>query len=244
MPPPPFVTCFTTTSFDGFRSSRFGPTLPLALAAASVWHEEQFSENSASPFAVPLRGRGRRGPGGIVAARDQVRHQERGADQDRDHRDQDRDQADTEDRGRRRAFALFGDLGQVLDLVLDRLDRVGERALVVVLALLVTHVTIISGGGEARVVGDELGEARLQALDLLSPRREDEPVEPVALEPAQLEDGGADLQQDGVDLVVGIRRPPLPGSAPAQPPRLRPVARSAPPTARRPGRPRPRARRR
>ena len=28
MPPPPFVTCFSTASNDGLRASRFGPTVP------------------------------------------------------------------------------------------------------------------------------------------------------------------------------------------------------------------------
>ena len=39
--PLPFVTRSITSSFDGFASSRFGPTLPLAPAAASVWHPLQ-----------------------------------------------------------------------------------------------------------------------------------------------------------------------------------------------------------
>ena len=34
--PPPFVTCVTTLSYAGMTSSRFGPTLPLEPASASV----------------------------------------------------------------------------------------------------------------------------------------------------------------------------------------------------------------
>src|SRR5262249_40567952 len=37
MTPPPFVTCFATVSWSGLRSSRFGPVVPDAPAAFSVW---------------------------------------------------------------------------------------------------------------------------------------------------------------------------------------------------------------
>ena len=37
----PFVTRVTTSSLDGFASSRFGPTVPVAPASASVWQPPQ-----------------------------------------------------------------------------------------------------------------------------------------------------------------------------------------------------------
>ena len=53
MPPPPFVTLLATIASDGLSWSRFGPTLPVACAAASVWQEAQFCLKSIALFAVP-----------------------------------------------------------------------------------------------------------------------------------------------------------------------------------------------
>ncbi len=41
IPPPPLFTLATTSSTDGFASSRFGPTEPLDPAASSVWQLPQ-----------------------------------------------------------------------------------------------------------------------------------------------------------------------------------------------------------
>ena len=46
----PFVTRSITSSFDGFASSRFGPTFPLAPAAASVW---QLPQPASAKIALP-----------------------------------------------------------------------------------------------------------------------------------------------------------------------------------------------
>src|SRR3954451_8816466 len=58
MGPPPWMTWFATVSWLGFRSSRFGPTLPLEPAAFSVWQPPHPAEAktclpaAASPFPV------------------------------------------------------------------------------------------------------------------------------------------------------------------------------------------------
>src|SRR5438093_7743491 len=44
MTAPPFVTCLTTAASDGFSWSRFGPTVPVAPASASVWQPLQPAE--------------------------------------------------------------------------------------------------------------------------------------------------------------------------------------------------------
>src|SRR5262249_34279214 len=50
IPPPPFVTLSWTVAKPGRSWSRFGPTCPLACAAASVWHEPQPAEpNTLAP---------------------------------------------------------------------------------------------------------------------------------------------------------------------------------------------------
>src|SRR5690349_24892841 len=52
MPPDvePFCTNRRTLAWLGFALSRFGPTFPLAPAAASVWHEAQpFAAKTALP---------------------------------------------------------------------------------------------------------------------------------------------------------------------------------------------------
>jgi len=60
--------------------------------------------------------------------------------------------------GRRpRGSTLLGDLGQMLRPRARWRDAVGEGLSFLVLAVLVTPVTIISGGGDARVVADDLG---------------------------------------------------------------------------------------
>src|SRR4051794_40312323 len=41
MPPPPLTTWFSIAGRSGLRSSRFGPTVPCELAAASVWQAPQ-----------------------------------------------------------------------------------------------------------------------------------------------------------------------------------------------------------
>src|SRR3990172_3172828 len=41
MAPFPFVTRSTTSSRDGFESSRFGPIVPVPPASASTWHDPQ-----------------------------------------------------------------------------------------------------------------------------------------------------------------------------------------------------------
>ena len=46
----PFVTRSITSSFDGFVSSRFGPTFPVASAAASVW---QLPQPASAKIALP-----------------------------------------------------------------------------------------------------------------------------------------------------------------------------------------------
>ena len=56
---PPVVTWETTLSNAGFRSSRFGPTVPVDLAAASVWQPPQpalakiFAPFAGSPWVAP-----------------------------------------------------------------------------------------------------------------------------------------------------------------------------------------------
>jgi hypothetical protein len=52
MPPPPFRSWRLTVASFGFRSSRFGPTVPLVPASASVWQLPQFVLNS--PRAAAL----------------------------------------------------------------------------------------------------------------------------------------------------------------------------------------------
>jgi hypothetical protein len=49
----PFVTRSTTSEAGGFASSRFGPTVPVAPASASVWHPTQPAEaKTALPAAA------------------------------------------------------------------------------------------------------------------------------------------------------------------------------------------------
>jgi hypothetical protein len=63
-----------------------------------------------------------------------VRREERGGDQDRHDDERHQPHGDDHDQRRRRALTLLGDLGQVLDLVLGRVDRMSQRALVFVAA--------------------------------------------------------------------------------------------------------------
>jgi len=49
--PPPFVTCRTTVSNEGARSSRLGPTVPLELASENVW---QLPQPALAKTALPL----------------------------------------------------------------------------------------------------------------------------------------------------------------------------------------------
>src|SRR3954452_17359043 len=54
--PPPTVTWWATTSFDGFSWSRFGPTLPLEPAAFRVWQPPHPAETKTclpSGFGAP-----------------------------------------------------------------------------------------------------------------------------------------------------------------------------------------------
>src|SRR6059058_874218 len=54
--PPPTVTWWATTSFDGFSWSRFGPTFPLEPAAFSVWqppHPAEAKTCLPSGFGAP-----------------------------------------------------------------------------------------------------------------------------------------------------------------------------------------------
>jgi hypothetical protein len=52
IPPPPFVTWFLTVSSSGLRSSRFGPTEPVAPASARVWQVAQLLVNTTLPAAA------------------------------------------------------------------------------------------------------------------------------------------------------------------------------------------------
>ena len=56
--PFPFVTALTTDGLGGFRSSRFGPTVPLAPAAARVWQVEQPASMKTAFPSVPSRAAG------------------------------------------------------------------------------------------------------------------------------------------------------------------------------------------
>jgi hypothetical protein len=49
---PPPVTCATTHASDGLSVSRFGPTVPLVPAAASVWHVPHEPVNTVFPAAA------------------------------------------------------------------------------------------------------------------------------------------------------------------------------------------------
>ena len=49
IPPPPLVTWWTTSASDGLSWSRFGPTVPVDPAAASVWQVAQVLENTFMP---------------------------------------------------------------------------------------------------------------------------------------------------------------------------------------------------
>src|SRR3954451_7950680 len=54
MAPPPVLTCLTTRSEEGLSLSRFGPTVPEAPAAFSVWQFLQpASENTFAPAVLP-----------------------------------------------------------------------------------------------------------------------------------------------------------------------------------------------
>ncbi len=50
MTPPPLMTCVRTVASGGFSWSRFGPTVPVVLAAASVWQLPHFALKIAAPF--------------------------------------------------------------------------------------------------------------------------------------------------------------------------------------------------
>src|SRR6188474_2544278 len=50
--PLPWVTRSTTRDAGGFASSRFGPTVPVAPASASVWHEVQPADSKTCLPAV------------------------------------------------------------------------------------------------------------------------------------------------------------------------------------------------
>jgi len=52
---PPFVTWCATTARAGMSWSRFGPIVPVAPAAASVWHPAHSPLKIASPFVPKLR---------------------------------------------------------------------------------------------------------------------------------------------------------------------------------------------
>ena len=49
IPPPPLVTWCTTSASDGLSWSRFGPTVPVDPAAASVWQEAHVDSNTVWP---------------------------------------------------------------------------------------------------------------------------------------------------------------------------------------------------
>jgi hypothetical protein len=51
IPPPPLVTWTATVLASGLRESRFGPAVPLAPAAARVWHEAQLAAKIWRPSA-------------------------------------------------------------------------------------------------------------------------------------------------------------------------------------------------
>jgi hypothetical protein len=54
IPPWPFVTRSSTSDFAGFASSRFGPTLPVEPASASVWQPVQPAElKTCLPSGLP-----------------------------------------------------------------------------------------------------------------------------------------------------------------------------------------------
>ena len=50
--PPPLVTWRSLVASSGFRSSRFGPTLPVAAASLSVWQAAQFWVKTCLPCAA------------------------------------------------------------------------------------------------------------------------------------------------------------------------------------------------